>query len=63
MVYVYIFFSIFKNRKTIKYRDDDPIKMKLMKLLILHVNYLEAIYKIFVGFKIYLCERHLCTNR
>lgn len=60
MVYVCIFFSIFKNRKTIKYRDDDPIKMKL---LILHVNYLEAIYKIFVEFKIYLCERHLCTNR
>lgn len=37
--------------------------MKLVKLLILHVNYLEAIYKIFVEFKIYLCERHLCTNR
>lgn len=63
---MYIFLeTIFKNRKTIKYRDDDPMiyKMKLVKLVILHVNYLEAIYKIFVGFKIYLCERHLCTNR
>lgn len=36
---------------------------KLVELVILRVNYLEAIYKIFPRFKIYLRERHLCTNR